>query len=85
MASSLLQSVLLEMSTWIHSYISSQDSLECANSDVRVHTVFYSVCQAMFYLLAFRHKDIIDGKKRKFMTEIFGTNFVYFFNYEKIF
>ncbi|XP_001602153.1 RNA polymerase I-specific transcription initiation factor RRN3 [Nasonia vitripennis] len=59
----LLQSVLLEMSTWIHSYISSQDSLECANSDVRVHTVFYSVCQAMFYLLAFRHKDIIDGKK----------------------
>lgn len=53
------------MSTWVHSYISSQDSLECANSDVRVHTVFYSVCQAMFYLLAFRHKDIMEGKKSK--------------------
>ncbi|KAJ8680286.1 hypothetical protein QAD02_016073 [Eretmocerus hayati] len=59
---SLIQGVLSEMSKWIHGYLSSQDSLECANSDVRVHTVFYSVCQAMFYLLAFRHKDIIDGK-----------------------
>ena len=62
---SLLQGLLSEMATWIHSYIYSQDSLECTNSDVRVHIVFYSICQGMFYLLAFRHKDIMDGKKSK--------------------
>lgn len=53
------------MSDWAHSYISAQDSLECANSDVRVHTVFYSVCQALFYIVAFRHKDLVDTKKSK--------------------
>ncbi|XP_012272863.1 RNA polymerase I-specific transcription initiation factor RRN3 [Orussus abietinus] len=59
----LLTAMLQEMSQWVHSYVSSQDSLECVNSDVRVHSVFYSVCQAMFYLIAFRHKDLVDTKK----------------------
>ncbi|XP_015595877.1 RNA polymerase I-specific transcription initiation factor RRN3 [Cephus cinctus] len=59
----ILKTMLFEMSSWIHSYISSQDSLECANSDVRVHTVFYSVCQSLFYLIAFRHKDLVETKK----------------------
>lgn len=59
----LLKATLSEMSMWIHSYICSQDSLECANSDVRVHAVFYAVCQAMFYLIAFRHKHLVETKK----------------------
>ncbi|XP_012255326.1 RNA polymerase I-specific transcription initiation factor RRN3 isoform X2 [Athalia rosae] len=59
----LLKATLFEMSSWIHSYISSQDSLECANSDVRVHAVFYSVCQAMFYVIAFRHKHLVNTRK----------------------
>ncbi|XP_058804012.1 RNA polymerase I-specific transcription initiation factor RRN3 [Phymastichus coffea] len=70
----LIQGVLSEMSTWIHSYISSQDSLECANSDVRVHAVFYSVCQAMFYLLAFRHKDLMDGERNLRFLEGLNLN-----------
>ncbi|XP_011307388.1 RNA polymerase I-specific transcription initiation factor RRN3 [Fopius arisanus] len=60
---SLITRVIEEMSTWIHSYISTQDSLECANSDVRIHTVFYAICQALFYVIAFRHKDLVDVKK----------------------
>ncbi|XP_063983802.1 RNA polymerase I-specific transcription initiation factor RRN3 [Diachasmimorpha longicaudata] len=60
---SLITRVIQEMSTWIHSYIATQDSLECANSDVRIHTVFYSICQALFYVIAFRHKDLVDVKK----------------------
>nr|CAD7393490.1 unnamed protein product [Timema cristinae] len=54
---------LAEMAAWIHKYIQSQDSLECANSDIRVHTVFYSVCQALFYVVAFRHGDLVQSKK----------------------
>lgn len=60
---SLITRVITEMSTWIHSYIAAQDSLECANSDIRIHTVFYAICQALFYVIAFRHKDLVSTKK----------------------
>lgn len=62
---SLLQGVLSEMASWVHAYICSQDMMECANSDVRVHAVFFAICQGMFYLIAFRHKDMTNGKKSK--------------------
>nr|CAD7458152.1 unnamed protein product [Timema tahoe] len=62
-AASVLKFTLAEMAAWIHKYIQSQDSLECANSDIRVHTVFYSVCQALFYVVAFRHGDLVQSKK----------------------
>lgn len=51
------------MAEWVHSYISAQDELECINSDVRVHTVFYSVCQAVFYVIAFRQSDLVKTRK----------------------
>lgn len=54
------------MAAWIHSYITTQDGLECLNSDIRVHAVFYSVCQALFYVVAFRHKDLVSSRKSKY-------------------
>lgn len=66
--------MLKQMSQWIHSYISSQDSLQSANSDIRVHSVFYAVCQALFYLIAFRHKDLTDTKKSKFHITFLNLN-----------
>ncbi|KDR09373.1 hypothetical protein L798_00940, partial [Zootermopsis nevadensis] len=60
---SLLKASVAEMSAWVHTYISSQDGLECANSDVRVHSVFYTVCQTLFYVIAFRHHDLVHSKK----------------------
>ncbi|KAG5889235.1 hypothetical protein JTB14_006371 [Gonioctena quinquepunctata] len=60
---STLKGTLQQLAEWIHSYISNQDGLECINSDVRVHQVFYSVCQALFYIVAFRHKDLVNYKK----------------------
>ena len=62
---SLLQGILSEMANWIHGYIYSQDMMECADSDLKVHIVFYAICQGLFYLIAFRHKDIMNGKKSK--------------------
>lgn len=53
------------MSNWIHSYI-QQDNLQGVNTDLRAHVVFYFICQAMFYLIAYRHKELTDGKKSKF-------------------
>jgi len=60
---SILKASIAEMSSWIHSYISSQDGLECVNSDVRVHSVFYTICQTLFYVVAFRHCDFVHTKK----------------------
>lgn len=59
---SVLKNRISDMAVWIHNYISSQDGLESMNSDVRVHTVFYAICQAFFYIIAFRHKDLVNTK-----------------------
>lgn len=59
--------VLQGLSQWIHDYINTQDELGMVNSDVRVHKVFYSVCQALFYIVVFRHKDFVHKRKGKLM------------------
>ncbi|KAJ8920052.1 hypothetical protein NQ315_011705 [Exocentrus adspersus] len=60
---SMLKGTLQQMAEWIHSYISNQDALESVNYDLRVHSVFYSVCQALFYVVSFRYKDLVRSKK----------------------
>ncbi|XP_057658400.1 RNA polymerase I-specific transcription initiation factor RRN3 isoform X2 [Diorhabda carinulata] len=59
----MLKGTLQQLAEWIHSYILAQDGLEYVNSDIRAHSVFYSVCQALFYVIAFRHKDFVTSKK----------------------
>lgn len=54
-----------QIAEWIHTYIANQDAVEGLNADIRAHAVFYSVCQALFYLVAFRHKDLVERKKSK--------------------
>ncbi|XP_060528989.1 RNA polymerase I-specific transcription initiation factor RRN3 isoform X2 [Cylas formicarius] len=65
----MIKSSLREISDWIHTYVTNQDGLESINCDVRVHSVFYSVCQALFYVIAFRHKDLITTKKNIMFLE----------------
>ncbi|XP_028142826.2 RNA polymerase I-specific transcription initiation factor RRN3 [Diabrotica virgifera virgifera] len=60
---SMIKGTMQQLAEWIHSYISAQDGLEYVNSDLRVHSVFYSVCQALFYIVAFRYKDLVHSKK----------------------
>ncbi|XP_014208369.1 RNA polymerase I-specific transcription initiation factor RRN3 [Copidosoma floridanum] len=71
----LIQGVLSEIVSWVHSYISSQDSVESA--DPTAHALFYSMCHAIFYLIAFRHKDLTEGKKNLlFLQELNITKIV---------
>ncbi|XP_074648760.1 RNA polymerase I-specific transcription initiation factor RRN3-like [Tubulanus polymorphus] len=49
------------MSQWIHSYIQQSSYSEC--DDVPRHGTFYSVCQALFYIFIFRHKEILQSNK----------------------
>ncbi|XP_072386800.1 RNA polymerase I-specific transcription initiation factor RRN3 [Diabrotica undecimpunctata] len=65
----MIKGTMQQLAEWIHSYISAQDGLEYVNSDLRVHSVFYSVCQALFYIVAFRYKDLVHSKKNIIFLE----------------
>ncbi|XP_058057381.1 RNA polymerase I-specific transcription initiation factor RRN3 [Anopheles bellator] len=57
-----LKSMLQEMSQWVHSYIQRSDSMNY-NQSIKAHLVFYSVCQAIFYMVAFRSKHLTASAK----------------------
>ncbi|XP_077591587.1 RNA polymerase I-specific transcription initiation factor RRN3 [Stigmatopora nigra] len=51
---------------WIQRYIDSQDSKERqACCDISLHGPFYAACQAVFYILIFRHGAILAGNMKK--------------------
>ncbi|GIY87873.1 RNA polymerase I-specific transcription initiation factor RRN3 [Caerostris darwini] len=43
------------MCSWIHSYIDTHTS-----KDIEVHGTFHSVCQTIFYVFAFRSKELME-------------------------
>ena len=49
------------MVQWAHSYTATCQ--DCVMADVTHHGPFYSVCQAVFYVFAFRHREIFDMNK----------------------
>lgn len=59
----MIKGTLQEMANWIFAYMATQDEHGCINSDIRIHIVFYSICQALFYIIAFRHKDLVNKKR----------------------
>nr|XP_039260878.1 RNA polymerase I-specific transcription initiation factor RRN3-like [Styela clava] len=69
--------ILNAMTVWIHCYIKEREGLYDyigpLHETVR-HGAFYSACQAVFYIIIFRHKQILDLPKgfeimRKFNLE----------------
>ena len=44
------------MVSWIHLYISEASFTK---PDITHHGPFYSVCQAVFYVFAFKHTDLL--------------------------
>lgn len=58
----LLKSTLQEFSQWVHHYIQRTDSMQY-NQSLKAHMVFYSVCQAIFYVVAFRSKQLTSSAK----------------------
>ncbi|XP_069839804.1 RNA polymerase I-specific transcription initiation factor RRN3 isoform X2 [Dendropsophus ebraccatus] len=60
---------------WLHAYIDNQDAGSRAFCDVTFHGPFYAACQAVFYTLIFRHKQLLDGNLRKGLSYLQGLNF----------
>lgn len=48
------------MMTWCHTYTNTCQ--DCVMADVVHHGPFYSVCQSIFYVFAFRQKEIFETK-----------------------
>lgn len=59
-----LHSFIRKMADWCHAYIKAQDSWN-PNPGNNPHGVFYSVCQSLFYLIAFKHNYMFTDKKGK--------------------
>ncbi|NWU94552.1 RRN3 factor, partial [Upupa epops] len=60
---------------WMHKYIDNQDMGSNAYCDIALHGPFYSTCQAVFYTLIFRHKQLLDGNLRKGLSYLQSLNF----------
>ncbi|XP_055548838.1 RNA polymerase I-specific transcription initiation factor RRN3 [Wyeomyia smithii] len=66
---SLLKSTLHEFSNWVHHYIQQIDSM--LSSALKAHMVFYSVCQAIFYVIAFRSRQLtVSSKNLTFLQSL---------------
>lgn len=56
------------MMNWAHSY--TQTCQDCVMADAVHHGPFYSVCQAVFYVISFRQKEIFETKAGTFLKLI---------------
>ncbi|XP_059612056.1 RNA polymerase I-specific transcription initiation factor RRN3 [Phlebotomus argentipes] len=57
----LLRQMLKELCSWAHQYISRYDSSH-SDTSIRAHGVFFAICQAVFYVIAFRSRDLTSDK-----------------------
>ncbi|XP_050531898.1 RNA polymerase I-specific transcription initiation factor RRN3-like isoform X2 [Daktulosphaira vitifoliae] len=69
----VLKNTVGDMSVWCNNYINRVDkSVKVVNEELlRWHAVFYSLCQSLFYIISFRHEDLMDSKRNlKFMENL---------------
>lgn len=52
-----IKSTIHELCRWAHDYVEKSDSSQNTTS-IRAHLVFYAVCEAIFYVIAFRSRDL---------------------------
>lgn len=52
----------MELCNWAHQYIRRSDTVR-TNCSLKANIVFFSVCQAVFYVIAFRSRDLTSDKR----------------------
>lgn len=50
-----LKSYLQQLCNFVHAYINSCNT---NNNSPKAHSIFHAACQAIFYIIAFRHRDL---------------------------
>ncbi|XP_062999178.1 RNA polymerase I-specific transcription initiation factor RRN3 [Elgaria multicarinata webbii] len=61
--------------SWLHLYIDNQGTGAKAFCDMTLHRPFYAACQTVFYVVIFRHKQILDGSLKKGLAFLQNLNF----------
>lgn len=70
-----LKVYLKNLSAWAHSYISSCDYYR--NRNPKAHVIFYTICQSIFYIVAFRSRELTSSDKNlKFLVSLEMTPIV---------
>ncbi|XP_076636521.1 RNA polymerase I-specific transcription initiation factor RRN3 homolog Tif-IA [Colletes latitarsis] len=59
----LVKTVQFKLCKWIHDYINMEDHVRYIHDENKEHSVFYSVCQALFLIITKRHNDFPNSKK----------------------
>jgi len=63
-----LMACLEKITGWIHAYINSSTAASAAAATstkaLACHGPFYSACQAVFYMFAFRHEELVASKRQ---------------------
>ncbi|KAM8718911.1 hypothetical protein ACLKA7_011590 [Drosophila subpalustris] len=54
---------LQKLSNWANTYINDSDEFGGKSCSLKANMVFFSVCQALFYLIAFRARDLTRNAK----------------------
>lgn len=66
----LIKQILESLCQWAHDYIKRSDSSQNTTS-IKVHLVFYAVCEAIFYVIAFRSYDLTNSNENlKFLQSL---------------
>lgn len=58
----MVKRYLQTLCDWIHQYIQRCDTNQSSHP-LRTHTVFYSICQAVFYIISFRSRELTCTNK----------------------
>lgn len=73
----VVQEYLLEMCTWIRQYIQRCDS-GTSVFPLKAHGPFFATCQALFYVISFRSRELTSGTKSEsdcfFFSIVIHTN-----------
>lgn len=56
MHQNVLKTYLKKLSVWAHTYVKTCDFQ--SNKSPKAHVIFYSVCQSIFYTIAFRSREL---------------------------
>lgn len=57
-----IKHTLHDLCRWAHDYVEKSDSSQNTTS-IRAHLVFYAVCEAIFYVIAFRSRDLTNSRE----------------------
>lgn len=57
-----IKQTLHDLCRWAHDYVEKSDSSQNTTS-VKAHMVFYAVCEAIFYVISFRSRDLTNSNE----------------------